>query len=413
MEFRVENVELPVWEISSWRDLAVMHIDDTSYITATGCPVCGNAETQPLSEVRTLKQRGLETHFCLNCEHIFFNRYPDEGWFTEFYKETKDDNSGVNNSLKRRIKRYLRNKPFLYDIWLKRLLARHRSAATLNAVLKEVMADASREYYVNTGLSWLAQPRVKNVLEIGCGSGETLHFFKSHGLSPVGTEASPKRVELCRAEGLNVKEVPLSDMSSVASLGPFDLITSAHVLEHIIDLNSHLSQIQELSHDSTYLYFEVPNALQENMFSRAYNPSHAHVFSLRSLTHLLAKFGFTVIRVFQDLNTHVLAIRSTSGSPNLGTKEALSTNRFAQGLSELRKNLGQRIRIRFAAMDFHREITNLDTGDEIFRYDPGFPTRELPETHLVALQGILQADSAASPDSLIFLHDGDKAPIII
>jgi cyclopropane fatty-acyl-phospholipid synthase-like methyltransferase len=402
MELRVTSMQLPTMGIPG-RTVAITYLKDADYVTRPGCPICGIEETQALSQVRTSNQKGLEIHFCTDCEHIFFRRYPNEAWYSNYYEWDQDFSKSLHLSFARRLKRFVRNRPFVHDIWLKRLSARHRSSAAISAMLREAVTDAN--------LLHMARLKIRNVLEIGCGLGGTLQLYKSFGLSPVGIDASPQRVAYCRADGLNVMEVPLSDISAVGALGPFDLITSLHVLEHIVDLNRHLTQILELSHDGTYLYFEVPNSLQENIFSRSFDPVHVHVFSLRSLTCLLAKYGFTVIRIFQDLNTHVLAVRSDSVSSNFEYREASIVKFFERGLAQLREIVGQPVRIRWLSA-YHTVVTNLSTGEEIYRHKLGFPIREVTAAMQFSLEGVLQENSASAEGALVFLHSGDQAPIM-
>jgi len=267
-----------------------------------------------------------------------------------------------------------------------------------------------REAVTDANLLYFARPDIRKVLEIGCGFGETLHLFRGLGMSPVGIDASPKRIAACRAEGLNAFEVPLSNLCAIGDLGPFDLITSSHVLEHIVDLDQHLTQISKLAHDGTYLYFEVPNASQEHVFSRGYDPVHVHVFSLRSLGCLLSKFGFTIIRVIQDQNTHVMAIRSNRVSSFFGYRETESVALYERGLSQLRENIGQTVRISYSSA-YQTIMTNLTTGEEFYRHSIGFTLKDMPASSHYCLEGVLQQDQSASRRPLVLQHSGDQAPI--
>ena len=187
MELKVENIKLPVRDISNWREISITHIDDASYLTALGCPICEKTKTQSMIEVRTYKQRGLELHFCSNCEHIFFERYPDQAWYTAYYKEDKDVNVSVNFSYFRRFKHFIRNRPIVYDIWVKRLLARHRNAATLNAMLRVIMADANffSEFFIFilgiNALSFFPAIRVPILLYFGIRLVRELFTKFMHG----------------------------------------------------------------------------------------------------------------------------------------------------------------------------------------------------------------------------------------
>ena len=413
MKFSVERVKLPVKRTTNWRGASITHIEDVSYQTAPYCPICGNTNTHSLIAVGSYSQKGLDLHFCSNCEHTFFKRYPDDTWYLSYYKEDKDLNIQIKDSYYRSLKRFIRNTPVVYDLWLKKRVSTHRTKATIQSLLNEILQTSARDHHVNTGLSWLAESKIQNVLDIGCGFGDTLLLYKSLGLSALGIDASPKRVQICRSKGLNVSEVSISDITSIRNAGPFDLISSTHVLEHIVDLSRHLTQVLELCHEKTYVYFEVPNASQENLFSRVHNPSHAHIFSLKSLVYLLSRFGFNAIRISQDLNTHVLAVRSNSDYCPFSYSETGGKESYRTALSYLKNHLGKKLRISYALMNYHTVITNLESGEEIFRYDPGYHTRKLPEGNIIELEGLLEGHRGSSLDSLRILHDSDKAPIIL
>lgn len=401
MELHVKRLEYSTIGLKN-EPLKITYLDDTSYVTRTGCPICAMPETQALSQIRTKNQKGLEVHFCSECEHIFFKRHPDAAWYTAYYEAQQDVNITQSISFTRRLKRYVRNKPFVQNLWWRRLRKRHRSADAICTMLREAVTDANLLYFNRLD--------IQKVLEIGCGFGETLHLFRGMGMSPVGIDASPKRIAVCRAEGLNAFEVPLSDLSVVGNLGPFDLITSSHVLEHILDLDQHLTQISELVHDGTCLHFEVPNASQEHVFYRGYDPVHLHVFSLRSLGCLLSKYGFTIIRVIQDQNTHVLAIRSNKVSSSFGYRESEIVALYERGLSELRENIGQTVRINYIGT-YGPTITNLTTGEEIYRHNIGFSIKDLPASSQHTLEGVLQQHQGKGPRPLVFRHSGDQAPV--
>ena len=226
MDFQINNISLPSQSLNQ-RSQKIVYLNNSDYITATCCPVCGSKDTRTLSLIQTKTQKGLQTDFCTNCDHIFFSRYPTQDWYSEYYNTRQDSSHNKQLCLTTRLKRFIRTKPIIYNFWLKKLRARHTKGAAIEAILREAITKAN--------LLYLTRPKINKVLDIGCGYGGNLQFFQSIGLSPIGIDASPARVASCTANGLRAIQVPLSDISAVRSEGPFDLITSSHVLEHIVD----------------------------------------------------------------------------------------------------------------------------------------------------------------------------------
>jgi len=77
------------------------------------------------------------------------------------------------------------------------------------------------------------------VLDIGCGWGPMLKAIKDRGGYGVGLSLSPKQVEVCRQNGLNVilrdwKELQLGE------LGKFEVVLSIRSFEHFCSLEEYL-----------------------------------------------------------------------------------------------------------------------------------------------------------------------------
>lgn len=81
---------------------------------------------------------------------------------------------------------------------------------------------------------WLMETfLVRTMMDIGCGTGETLKWFTDHGVDGVGVEGLPWNVQRCIERG--AKQVFLHDFENGAWLGSgfVDLIWCADVVEHI------------------------------------------------------------------------------------------------------------------------------------------------------------------------------------
>ncbi len=89
-------------------------------------------------------------------------------------------------------------------------------------------------------------PFSKRVLEIGCGSGQTLEMIKQLKLceSTVGIELFEQAAAGARTRVDRVYHLNIEKQEAPADLGTFDLILMLDVLEHLVDPWSVLGRIQ-------------------------------------------------------------------------------------------------------------------------------------------------------------------------
>ncbi|NUN48139.1 MAG: class I SAM-dependent methyltransferase [Candidatus Brocadiae bacterium] len=276
------------------------------------CPICGSAgNSRVLTKVQAGETSALESHFCNACEHRYFGRGPTAEWFQKYYANEWDtgaaDSPASGSSLRKAAKR----------IPLAAATRRFIKRRLLGTMDYRVMQLLPMLFGVigGDGAHYINQPGMKRVLEVGCGAGAVLHEMGRMGLEAVGTEASPARVERCRNQGLDVYECPVDSMRPVESKGPFDLVYSIHVLEHISDAMAHFKAISTVLRDGGYVYVQVPHvSFGEVLVLQAHYPGHCHGFSARSLSLLLENCGFSVVRWQVDDNVQILA-RKTGAPP--------------------------------------------------------------------------------------------------
>jgi len=86
--------------------------------------------------------------------------------------------------------------------------------------MKEVI-----KYFVLPRLS-----KIRNVLDVGCGCGDSYRFFKRLGITWQGVTLGAYDIAVCRRKGLDVIE---ADMHWIpAQNESFDLIFARHIAEH-------------------------------------------------------------------------------------------------------------------------------------------------------------------------------------
>lgn len=108
----------------------------------------------------------------------------------------------------------------------------------------------------------LANQRPKRVLEVGCGTGASLSYFKSQGAEFVaGVELVPEVAEEARArpEVDAVHIGSIEDLDLPYEVGFFNLIVAGHVLEHLINPWSVVRHLRELTAPGGQLIGSIPN----------------------------------------------------------------------------------------------------------------------------------------------------------
>lgn len=146
-------------------------------------------------------------------------------------------------------------------------------------------------------LKHIFKPDMK-VLDIGCSTGHFLTYIKDMVGERVGLELSSDEVKFIR-DNLDFKVYDQSIEEADISEGPFDLITSFQVLEHVENPKSFIKAILDNLKPDGYLYLELPN-LDDVLISAYqvkgyadfyYHEPHVSYYSAKTLKDLLSKLG--------------------------------------------------------------------------------------------------------------------------
>jgi len=136
----------------------------------------------------------------------------------------------------------------------------------------------------------------KNVLDIGCGTGDFIKYCENAGWRTTGVE--PHEGARKTAQG----KCQGSIHSAIDTLEEqFDVITMWHVLEHVEDLAHYLERLTELVRSKGALIIAVPNfksddAKHYGTYWAAYDvPRHLWHFSQQSIERLFENTPFTLV----------------------------------------------------------------------------------------------------------------------
>lgn len=217
---------------------------------------CPNCESEELDQPKIVRDSPIVR--CRDCRFHFDQRIPSDAELNEFYSRYNYD--GRRPCLPPTRQSYLR-------------------------LLRQF------ENYRNTN----------RVLDVGCGQGDFLVTARDQGWDVFGTEHSESAVELCVAEGLDVKHGKLSE--DFFDGESFDIITSFEVFEHIYDGAAELRKFIHYLRPGGLIYITTPNYdallrhMEGNGFLMVSWPEHISFYNVDSMTYLARSSGLRVVKV--------------------------------------------------------------------------------------------------------------------
>lgn len=136
------------------------------------------------------------------------------------------------------------------------------------------------------------------ILEIGCGPGGILFFFKEKGFNVTGIDFDDKHLEYGRSKGLN-----LFNKSEIDLNEKFDLIIISHVLEHMKNPDIEIQKIRDkLTKKDTLMYIEVPsihsiNSMYDYDILKYLHIAHCYHFTKSSFTNFCKLNGLKILHM--------------------------------------------------------------------------------------------------------------------
>lgn len=141
-----------------------------------------------------------------------------------------------------------------------------------------------------------------NILDIGCSGGKFLASFKK-GWRKFGLEINSSMVKRLKKTLPEAKIYRNSIEQQSLPVNFFDIISLWHVLEHINNPRIVFKKIHSSLNTQGILVIEVPNgeSLWFKIFRQSWQmlipPQHLYFYTQKSLTELLQKNGFKIIKV--------------------------------------------------------------------------------------------------------------------
>ena len=149
----------------------------------------------------------------------------------------------------------------------------------------------------------LCQNPQGSLLDVGCGTGDFLKVAQQAGWLVTGTEICQDAVD--RAVSKVGDCIRQGDITAL-TLPPasYNLITSYHVIEHLLNPMEQLQQCYRLLAPNGVFFVETPNIkslgaqIRGAKWSHIIPPEHLLYFSPASLKYALHKAGFEQVQVF-------------------------------------------------------------------------------------------------------------------
>ena len=223
------------------------------------CPLCKNESSQVFDK-RLFRGLEVVNRVCQNCGLVFESPRMNEAESAAFYaEEYRLLNEGS------------------VDPTARNITAQQARAGSLLAFTQPLVARVSRH------------------LDIGCSMGILLQrFAANYHCQPAGIEPGDAHRARAIQSGLSVY-ASLEELQK-AQTGRFDLISLAHVLEHLPDPVGYLTRLRDALLDPQgWVLIEVPNLYAHDSFEVA----HLVSFSAHTLSQTLEMAGFEVVKLEQ------------------------------------------------------------------------------------------------------------------
>lgn len=140
-----------------------------------------------------------------------------------------------------------------------------------------------------------------NVLDIGCGFGESLGYLQAYGCNAYGVEADENIRRVAEKFGFKV-HIGLFD-PAIYERNFFDYVTLGQVIEHVADPLQTIRDIARVLKPRGVAVLSTPNAngwgawLFGKYWISWHAPYHLHFFTPKSINKLAAEAGLEVISI--------------------------------------------------------------------------------------------------------------------
>lgn len=179
---------------------------------------------------------------------------------------------------------------------LANIYTRHESEEYWNAAFDISWQAGSREWPTKNRLIRTLSSTTERILDVGCGTGATLRYLKTHNyVNLEGLEVSRRAVEVLSGHGITMHHARLPNLPMPDQ--QFDVVIASQVLEHIIRRRKFLSELRRILKPTGASILFVP----DNCLGPIDEPSHVVKFTKDSLKKELSVYFKSVfVESFKD-----------------------------------------------------------------------------------------------------------------
>ena len=265
------------------------------------CPVCSSRNTalfftsgynqQKLRTTVLFDKNACFSYFkCKKCEAEFIANPPKHDEFREVYDTVyTDDEKELSSARKQNSVIFS-----LLRKWRKEL-TKNKLPLYLKVLLYPLLFTFPR-----TSLECFRffGSRPIKVLDIGCGNGDFLNTMKNNFNveDALGVDISPAAVELCKKNNIRATTLPLSSITFHPNL-----VTAAHLLEHIDNPREFIQQINSILEKNGFLIMSLPNTggLGRRLFGKYWHgfsiPRHLVNYNKKTIEELLKNTSLKIV----------------------------------------------------------------------------------------------------------------------
>ena len=250
----------------------------------TACPICKSEQIGPYA---MKYQKGFPHNsrtICKSCGIVFANPVADEQELNAFYKNYYDKGNFGDLQYKQKTISQFEN----------------IQKATIQELLK---LDRNVKYYTGEG----------NYLDVGFGLGFHLYIAQKLGYHVYGTELDKDCIDFVQPYILTAQLYNGDLLSAKYENNQFNIINICHVIEHLIDPNSYLLELNRIVKNEGLIIVSTPNigALAYQIF-RVVNflgfkiplivdgLEHTVIFNQKNLRTVIQNHGFLVVDQYTE-----------------------------------------------------------------------------------------------------------------
>jgi 2-polyprenyl-3-methyl-5-hydroxy-6-metoxy-1,4-benzoquinol methylase len=139
------------------------------------------------------------------------------------------------------------------------------------------------------------------LLDIGCATGSLLNYFKQRGWEVCGVEICKEQAEYAlEHHDIAVSTLPLEENNFPENY--FSVVTASHLIEHLNSPSLLVNEVFRILKTNGHFIVITPNlsGFQAKLFGPKWRSAifdHLYLFSVKTLSKLLVKTGFSIEKV--------------------------------------------------------------------------------------------------------------------